>query len=183
MTMTTTAHEIDLRYPIGKFDWDAPVSEAEYPRLIDEIAGTPGALRSAVAGLSRDQLDTRYRPGGWTVKQVVHHIPDSHLNAYTRFKLALTEDEPTIKPYDEAAWAELPDSQKVPIDVSLDLLESLHARWVSLLRSMDAAGFRRGLKHPEHDRVLTLGQMLALYAWHGRHHVGHITALRKREGW
>ena len=181
--MTTTAHETDLRYPIGKFDFDAAVSDAERPRLIAEIAETPGALRSAVAGLSREQLETRYRPGGWTVKQVVHHVPDSHLNAYTRFKLALTEDEPTIKPYDEAAWAELPDSQKVPIDVSLDLLDSLHVRWVSLLRSMDAAAFRRALRHPEHDRVITLQQMLALYAWHGRHHVGHIVALRKREGW
>ncbi len=181
--MTTTAYETDLRYPVGKFDFDASISEPEYPRLIAEIAEAPGALRSAVAGLSRDQLETRYRPGGWTVKQVVHHVPDSHMNAYTRFKLALTEDEPTIKPYDEAAWAELPDSQKVPIDVSLDLLESLHVRWVTLLRSMDVADFRRGLRHPEHDRVLTLGQMLALYAWHGRHHVGHILALRKREGW
>jgi uncharacterized damage-inducible protein DinB len=181
--MTTTAQETDLRYPVGKFDWDAPVNEAEYPRLIAQIADTPAALRSAVAGLSREQLETRYRPGGWTVKQVVHHVPDSHLNAYTRFKLALTEDEPTIKPYDEAAWAELPDSQNVPFDVSLTLLDSLHVRWVSLLRSMGAADFRRGLRHPEHDRVITLGQMLALYAWHGRHHVGHITALRKREGW
>ena len=181
--MTTTAYETDLRYPVGKFDWDAPVSETEYPRLIAEIAEAPNALRSAVAGLSREQLETRYRPGGWTVKQVVHHVPDSHLNAYTRFKLALTENEPTIKPYDEAAWAELSDSQKVPIDVSLGLLDSLHIRWVSLLRSMDAADFSRGLRHPEHDRVLTLGQMLALYAWHGRHHVGHIMALRKREGW
>ena len=181
--MTTTAHETDLRYPVGKFNWDAPVSETEYPRLIAEIAETPGALRSAVAGLSRDQLETRYRPGGWTVKQVVHHVPDSHLNAYTRFKLALTENEPTIKPYEEAAWAELPDSQQVPIDVSLDLLESLHVRWVSLLRSMGVADFRRTLRHPEHDRVLTLGQMLGLYAWHGRHHVGHIMALRKRAGW
>jgi uncharacterized damage-inducible protein DinB len=181
--MTTTAQEIDLRYPVGRFDWDAAIGEADRPRLIAEIAETPGALRSAVAGLSRDQLETRYRPGGWTVKQVVHHVPDSHLNAYTRFKLALTEDEPTIKPYDEAAWAELPDSQKVPIDVSLDLLDSLHVRWVTLLRSMDAADFRRALRHPEHARVLTLEQMLALYAWHGRHHVAHITALRKREGW
>lgn len=181
--MTTTAYGTDLRYPVGKFDFDAPINEAENPRLIAEIAETPGALRSAVAGLSRDQLETRYRPGGWTVKQVVHHVPDSHLNAYTRFKLALTEDEPTIKPYDEAAWAELPDSQKVPIDVSLDMLDALHVRWVSLLRSMDAADFRRGLRHPEHGRVLTLEQMLALYAWHGRHHVAHITALRKREGW
>lgn len=181
--MTTTAQEIDLRYPVGRFDCDATISDADRPRLIGEIAETPGALRSAVAGLSRDQLETRYRPGGWTVKQVVHHVPDSHLNAYTRFKLALTEDEPTIKPYDEAAWAELPDSQKVPIDVSLDLLDSLHVRWVTLLRAMDAADFRRGLRHPEHGRVLTLDQMLALYAWHGRHHVAHITALRKREGW
>jgi uncharacterized damage-inducible protein DinB len=181
--MTTTVQEIDLRYPVGKFDWDAPISEADRPRLIAEIAETPGALRSAVAGLSRDQLETRYRPGGWTVKQVVHHVPDSHMNAYIRFKLGLTEDEPTIKPYDEAAWAELPDSQKVPIDVSLDLLDSVHVRWVTLLRSMDAADFRRAVRHPEYDRLITLGQLLALYAWHGRHHVAHIVALRKRKGW
>jgi uncharacterized damage-inducible protein DinB len=181
--MTATAQAADLRYPVGKFDFNARVSKADYPRLIAEIAETPGALRSAVAGLSRDQLETRYRPDGWTVKQVVHHVPDSHLNAYCRFKLALTEDEPTIKPYDEAKWAELADSQRVPINVSLDLLDSLHQRWVTLLRSMDAADFNRGLRHPEHDPVLTLAQMLALYAWHGRHHVGHITSLRKREGW
>jgi uncharacterized damage-inducible protein DinB len=181
--MTNVALETDLRYPVGKFSWDPPLSEAEYPTLITQIAGAPGAMRSAVAGLSDDQLDTPYRPEGWTVKQVVHHVPDSHLNAYTRFKLALTEDTPTIKPYDEAAWAKLPDSQKVPIDVSLSLLDTLHVRWVSLLRSMDSADFRRQLRHPEHDRVLTLGQMLGLYAWHGRHHVAHITTLRKREGW
>ncbi len=181
--MTTTAYETDLRYPVGKFHWDAAVNEKEHPRLIAEIAETPAALRSAVAGLSREQLETPYRPGGWTVKQVVHHLPDSHLNAYTRFKLALTENEPTIKPYDEAAWAKLPDSAKVPHDVSLDLLESLHLRWVGLLRSLNAADFRRTLKHPERERVMTLGQLLALYAWHGRHHVGHILALRKREGW
>src|SRR6059058_3824126 len=143
--MATTAQETDLRYPVGRFDFDAPISEKDYPILIATIAETPGALRSAVAGMSRDQLETRYRPGGWTVKQVVHHVPDSHLNAYTRFKLALTEDEPTIKPYDEAKWAELPDSQKVPIDVSLDLLEALHGRWIPLLRSMDAADFQRAL--------------------------------------
>ena len=181
--MTNATLQTDLRYPVGKFNWDVPVSEAENPKLIAQIAETPGALRSAVAGLSPNQLETPYRPGGWRVKQLVHHIPDSHLNAYTRFKLALTEVEPTIKPYDEAAWAELADSQEVPIDVSLALLESLHARWVALLRSMDAADFRRTLRHPEHNMVLTLGQMLGLYAWHGRHHVAHITALKKREGW
>ena len=181
--MTNATLQTDLRYPVGKFNWDVPVSEAEYPKLIAQIAETPDALRLAVARLSPNQLETPYRPGGWRVKQLVHHIPDSHLNAYTRFKLALTEVEPTIKPYDEAAWAELPDSKEVPIDVSLDLLASLHARWVALLRSMDAADFGRTLRHPEHNRVLTLGQMLGLYAWHGRHHVAHITALRKREGW
>jgi uncharacterized damage-inducible protein DinB len=181
--MTTTVQETELRYPLGKFDFEVPIAEADYPKFIAAIAETPGALRSAVAGLSRDQLETRYRPGGWTVKQVVHHVPDSHLNAYTRFKLALTEDEPTIKTYDEAAWAGLPDSRKVPIEVSLDLLDALHLRWVALLRSMDAAQFNRGLRHPEHGRVLTLKQILALYAWHGRHHVAHITSLRKREGW
>jgi DinB family protein len=181
--MTTTVQEIELRYPIGKFDFDDPIDEVDYPRFIGEIAEAPGALRSAVAGLSRDQLETRYRPGGWTVKQVVHHVPDSHMNAYTRFKLALTEIEPTIKPYDEAAWAELADSQKVPIAVSLDLLDALHLRWVTLLRSMDIADFNRGLRHPEHGRVLTLKQMLGMYAWHGRHHVAHITSLRRREGW
>jgi uncharacterized damage-inducible protein DinB len=181
--MMTTAQDTDLRYPVGKFSFDDPISEADYPKLIAAIAETPGALRAAVAGLSRDQLETRYRPGGWTVKQVVHHLPDSHMNAYTRFKLALTEDEPTIKTYQEAEWAELPDSQKVPIEVSLDLLDALHVRWVTLLRSMDPAGFRRALRHPEHGRVLTLAQMLGLYAWHGRHHVAHVTSLRKREGW
>jgi len=173
----------DLKYPVGKFDFDAPIAEADHARLIDEIAATPAALRAAVTGLSRDQLETRYRAGGWTVKQVVHHVPDSHMNAYSRFKLALTEDEPTIKPYDEAKWAELPDSQKVAAEVSLRLVEAIHERWVPLLRSMDSADFRRGFRHPDHGRVLTLQQVLGLYAWHGRHHVAHITTLRGREGW
>jgi len=173
----------DLKYPVGEFDFDAPIAEADHARLIDEIAATPAALRAAVTGLSRDQLETRYRPGGWTVKQVVHHVPDSHMNAYSRFKLALTEDEPTIKPYDEAKWAELPDSQKVAAEVSLRLVEAIHERWVPLLRSMDSADFRRGFRHPDHGRVLTLQQVLGMYAWHGRHHVAHITTLRDREGW
>lgn len=180
---TTSIQDTDLRYPIGKFDFDAPISESDFPKLIALIAEAPGALRSAVAGLTRDQLETRYRPGGWTVKQVVHHVPDSHMNAYVRFKLALTEDEPTIKPYNEAAWAELADSRRVPIEVSLDLLDALHLRWVALLRSMDPADFNRAVRHPEHDRLLTMKQFLGLYAWHGRHHVAHITALKKREGW
>ena len=181
--MATTAHETDLRYPVGRFDWDAPIAEADQPKLIAIIAETPGNLRKAVAGLSRDQLETRYRPGGWTVKQVVHHVPESHMNAYCRFKLALTEDEPTIKPYNEAAWAETPDTRRVPIEVSLDLLDALHLRWVALLRSMEPSDFRRGFRHPEHGRIMTLDQTLAMYAWHGRHHVAHITSLRKREGW
>jgi uncharacterized damage-inducible protein DinB len=181
--MTATVEATDLRYPIGKFDWNIAVSEADYPRLIAEIAAAPAALRSAVAGLSRDQLETPYRPGGWTIKQVAHHVPDSHMNAYTRFKLALTENQPTIKPYDEAKWAELQDSQQVPIDVSLDLLDALHIRWGAVLRAMDGADFKRTVSHPEHNRVFSLGQLLALYAWHGRHHVAHITSLRKREGW
>lgn len=181
--MATTSQEPDLRYPVGKFSWDAPISEADHPKLIAAIAETPAALRSAVKGLSREQVDTPYRPGGWTVKQVVHHVPDSHMNAYTRFKHALTEEVPTIKTYEESAWAELPDSQKVPIEVSLDLLDALHLRWLALLRSMDQAQFKRQLRHPEHGRVLSLEQMLGLYAWHGRHHVAHITSLRKRESW
>jgi hypothetical protein len=181
--MTTSIQDTYLRYPIGRFDFDAPISDSDFPRLIALIAEAPGALRSAVAGLTRDQLETRYRPGGWTVKQVVHHVPDSHMNAYMRFKLALTEDEPTIKPYNEAAWAELADSRRVPIEVSLDLLDALHLRWVALLRSMDAADFNRGVRHPEHGRLLTMKQLLGLYAWHGRHHVAHITSLKKREGW
>src|ERR1700737_1961618 len=167
--MTATAQLADLRYPVGKFDWNAPINEADYPRFIASIAETPAALRSAVAGLSRDQLETRYRPGGWTVKQFVHHVPDSHMNAYCRFKLALTEDEPTIKPYEEAKWAELPDSQRAPIEVSLDLLDSLHQRWVALLRSMDNADFNRGFRHPERGNVLILTQGLACSAGPGRH--------------
>src|SRR5437588_12664233 len=157
--MTTTIQETELRYPVGKFDFDAPVDELDYRTLIAQIAETPGALRSAVAGLSRDQLETRYRPGGWTGKQVVHHVPDSHLNAYTRFKLALTENQPTIKPYNEAAWAELADSRRVPIEVSLELLDALHLRWLTILRSMDPADFRRGLRHPALGRLLTVQQM------------------------
>jgi uncharacterized damage-inducible protein DinB len=172
----------DLRYPIGRF---APPSIATDPlrqRWIDEIAAAPAALRAAVQDLTDRQLDTPYRPGGWTVRQVVHHVPDSHVNAYTRIKLALTEDTPTIKPYEEKRWAELPDGRTAPIEVSLALLEHLHARWILLLRSLDDAAFARPLNHPE-GGAMNVDYLLAMYAWHGRHHTAHITALREREGW
>ena len=174
---------MELQYPIGKFKRPADCTDADRTAFIDAIAALPKEIAAAVSGLTDAQLDTPYRPGGWTVRQVVHHVADSHINAYCRLRFALAENEPTIKPYNEAAWAELPDSRKVPIDVSLDLLDALHLRWVALLRSMDPADFSRTLRHPEQGRVLTLRQMLGLYAWHGRHHVAHITSLTKREGW
>ena len=141
----------------------------------------PAKLKAAVGGLNDRQLDTPYRPGGWTVRQVVHHLPDSHLNSFVRFKLALTEEEPTIKPYDEARWAELADS-KAPIELSLPLLENLHERWVLLLNSLTPADWQRKFRHPERG-PMTLTDNLQIYAWHGRHHVAHITALRERNGW
>jgi DinB superfamily len=171
--MTATAQAADLRYPVGKFDFNAPVSEGDYPRLIAEIAETPGALRSAVAGLSRDQLETRYRPDGWTVKQVVHHVPDSHMNAYIRMKLAVTEELPAIKTYEEQLWAELPDEKSGPPEMSLALLEALHRRWVAFLRVLPERDFGRAFTHPEWGAV-TLDESLAMYAWHCRHHAGHI---------
>jgi uncharacterized damage-inducible protein DinB len=172
--------DLELRYPVGKFRPEAEPTLEHRAAWIGEIAALPGQLRTAVAGLTPEQWDTPYRPGGWTVRQVVHHLPDSHLNAYTRFKLALTEAEPTIKPYDEAKWAELPDASTTPPEVSLALLEALHQRWVALLRALTPENFARTLRHPEQGRVLTLDAMLALYAWHGRHHVAHITVVRER---
>lgn len=172
----------DLRYPVGRMSLDVTPDPAWRAARIAEIDETPAKLRAAVAGLSASQLDTPYRPEGWSVRQVVHHLPDSHANAYVRFKLALTEDSPTIKPYLEARWAELPDTRETPVEVSLALLEALHRRWVILLRGMTAEDFARPLQHPEKGR-LTLDQMLALYAWHGRHHVAQVTALRERMGW
>jgi hypothetical protein len=173
----------DLRYPVGRFHLDGEVTDERRAGWIAEIASLPGRMRAAVAGLTPEQLDTPYRPGGWTVRQVVHHVPDSHLNAYVRCKLALTEDRPTIKPYDEARWAELADARETPIEVSLMLLELLHERWVRLLRSLGPTELARSFVHPEHGRTLTLDWVLAQYAWHGRHHVGHITSLRERQGW
>jgi uncharacterized damage-inducible protein DinB len=178
----TASATTDLRYPVGRFRRPDSLDESERRRAIDAIAATPAKLRAAVSRLTDAQLDTPYRPDGWTVRQVVHHVADSHMNAYVRFKLALTEDEPTIKPYDEARWAELADTRETPIDSSLALLDHLHDRWVRLLRSMSADDFARRLRHPE-TGVQRLDQVLALYDWHGRHHVGHVTGLRERMGW
>src|SRR5579862_7569743 len=169
----------DLRYPIGKFHFDGLLNEEQKKKSLDEIACTPAKLRAAVKGMSETQLDTPYRFGGWTIRQVIHHVPDSHLNAYIRFKLALTEDDPTIKPYAEDRWAELADSKATPVEVSLALLDSLHDRWVRLLRSLTEEEWKRTFQHPELG-PMTLEKTLALYAWHGKHHVAHITELRKR---
>jgi hypothetical protein len=172
----------DVRYPIGRFTPDPNPTPETRNRHIQQISGMPSRMRRAVAGLNEDQLNTPYREGGWTVRQVVHHVPDSHLNAYIRFKWAMTEDSPTIKPYDEVAWAELKDSQLTPVEVSLTLLESLHARWTTLLQSLKADDFQRRFTHPDsgpHD----VDWLLSLYSWHGDHHVAHITSLRERMGW
>jgi hypothetical protein len=180
--MSTPAAVQDLSYPLGKFKYSGSLSAAQRNSAIETISTTPAELRAAVKGLSPQQLDTRYRPGGWTVREVVHHVPDSHLNAYIRTKLALTETEPTIKPYDEKAWAELADTRLTAIETSLALLDAVHERWVHLLRSMDDGEFARTFRHPEHG-VRTLEWMVALYAWHGPHHVAHITSLRQRMEW
>lgn len=172
----------DLRFPIGEFNYAGSMDEQQRQNYIDEIADAPARLRAAVNKLSDSQLDTHYRHDGWTVRQVVHHVPDSHLNSYVRFKLALTEDEPTIKPYEEARWAELADTGATPIEVSLTLLDSLHNRWVRLLRSLTPEQWKRSFRHPELG-AMNLEKTLALYAWHGKHHVAHITELRKRMSW
>lgn len=172
----------DLRYPIGKFTYEGPPTPEKRQELLERIAQAPLRLRAAIEGLSRQQLDTPYRPDGWTVRQVVHHVPDSHLNAYLRYKLALTEEEPTIKPYAEDRWAQLADTASTPVEVSLTLLDSLHDRWVRLLRSLQPDDWKRTFRHPDLGPV-SLEKNLALYAWHGRHHVAHITSLRERSGW
>lgn len=171
----------DPRYPIGPLVKVPALSAAERTERIAAIADLPRALRAAVAGLSDTQLDTPYREGGWTVRQVVHHVADSHMNAFIRFKWALTEPDPTIKAYDEQAWAELPDA-RLPIEVSLRLLDALHERWTGLLRAMSAAEFALPYQHPE-SGAHTLDMALGVYAWHGRHHTAHVTELRRRQGW
>jgi uncharacterized damage-inducible protein DinB len=149
---------------------------------IEELSAAPANLRSAISGLNDDQLDTPYRPDGWTVRQLVHHVPDSHMNAYIRFRLALTEDTPTVKPYAEALWAELSDAKGPLVETSLTLLDCIHQRWVALLRTLSDDEWKRTFRHPEIGTV-SLDKNLALYAWHGRHHMAHVTALRERMGW
>lgn len=173
---------MDLRYPIGKFSFAGECSEAQREQWIRDIEELPAKLIEAVSGLSEEQLDLPYRDGGWTVRQVVHHLGDSHMNSVIRFKLALTEDAPTIKPYYEDRWAELGDSVGVDIALSIRLLESLHAKWAILLRAMDEADYARTFIHPESKRTIRLDYNLGLYAWHGKHHVAHITSLRERMG-
>jgi uncharacterized damage-inducible protein DinB len=172
----------DLRYPVGRLEAEKALTPERRGELIEQIEEAPARLREAVAGLSPEQLDTPYRPGGWTVRQVIHHLPDSHLNAYVRCKLALTEDVPTVKTYEEARWAELPDSRSVPIAISLALLDALHRRWVALLRVLPAADFQKTFRHPDMG-LMTVDELLGVYSWHGRHHVAHVTALRERMGW
>jgi len=172
----------DARCPIGKFSFEGPLSDDQRIEFLEDIEQAPARLKAAVKGLSAQQLDTPYRDGGWTVRQVVHHVPDSHLNSYIRFKLALTEEEPTIRPYMEDRWAELPEARTAPIELSLSLLEDLHKRWILMLRAIQPAEWKRTFRHPEIG-PMTLEKNLALYAWHGRHHVAHVTALRERMGW
>jgi hypothetical protein len=170
--------EDPLRYPIGRARLEPELSPRERAELIDTIAQLPARLREAVAGMDDAALDTPYRPGGWTARQVIHHLPDSHMNAYVRWKLALTESEPTIKPYREAEWARLADSAG-PIEVSLDLLTALHARWTGWMRTLDDASWRRAFMHPESGRN-SLERSLQLYAWHGEHHLAHVRGARER---
>lgn len=173
---------LDLRYPIGKFQRPVSLDDNQREGMIRDIAALPAQVRAAVAGLDDTKLDTPYREGGWTVRQVVHHLADSHINSYVRFKLALTEDVPPVKGYDEALWAELPEARKAPVEVSLALLEALHRRWVMMLELLPAEAFERQFRHSELGPV-RLDANVALYSWHGKHHVAHITGLREREGW
>jgi uncharacterized damage-inducible protein DinB len=171
----------DPRYPIGKFSYTGPLTAEQKQQYLSDIEQTPARMRAAVAGLSEQQLNTPYREGGWTVRQLTHHVPDSHMNAYIRVKLALTEDDPTIKPYMEDRWALLPDSQ-APAEVSLVLLECVHQRWMMVLRGLQNADWQRTYRHPELG-PMTLEKTLALYSWHGRHHAAHVTSLREKMGW
>jgi hypothetical protein len=171
-----------LSYPVGRFHVEGEITEEQRQLWIAQLAEAPAHFRAAFAGLTEAQLETPYRPGGWTLRQVAHHLPDSHINSFTRCRLALTENEPTIKPYDQDRWAELADSRTAPIEWSLALVDALHARWAVMLRSLSAADWKRTFKHPELG-LMTLERNIALYAWHGRHHTAHVTSLRQRMAW
>jgi len=173
----------DLRYPIGEFEHEGDITAEQLQLWMADIASTPSRLRDAVAGLTDEQLDTPYRPGGWTVRQVVHHVADSHINSYMRFKLALTEEEPTIRPYYEERWAELSDGRTAPVELSLTLLDALHSRWMLLLGSLHQEQLTRAFVHPASEAVIRLDRNVGIYAWHGNHHIAHITRLRDRMGW
>jgi hypothetical protein len=174
--------EVDLRYPVGKADKKGPLTPEERKHMIESLAAAPAKFRAAVAGLNDQQLDTRYRSGGWTVRQVIHHVADSHMNAYIRIRFAVTEAEPLVKAYDEKAWAELADARSAPVEISLQLLDAVHQRLVILLHSVREIDYNRAMKHSENG-LMSLDDVLALYEWHGRHHVAHITGLRQERGW
>jgi hypothetical protein len=172
----------DLRYPIGKVKMETEVTEAQRQQWINEIAQLPAQLKEAVKGWSTAQLDTPYRPEGWTVRQVIHHLADSHIHCYIRFRFGLTEEEPVVKPYNEVTWAELADAKTGPIELSLSMLEAIHGRWVLLLRTLPASAFSRTIRHLERG-LMSMDTILNLYSWHGRHHLAHITSLRNRMEW
>ena len=170
----------DLRYPIGQCSPPSAIRRAELNAWIADLEALPRNLRNAVESLSENQLDTTYRPGGWTARQVVHHIADGHMNAYTRFRLALTEETPTIKPFEETAWAELPDAKSGPVEPSLTIVDGLHRRWVMLLRSLSDDDFKRSYRHPQRGELVRLEETLGYFAWHSRHHVAQILSVRNR---
>lgn len=180
---TLTSNDPDvLRYPIGRYE-AKPFSEHQKEAWLNDIRYLPQVLENAIAGLDEPQLQTPYRDGGWTVQQVVHHVADSHMNAYCRFRLGLTEENPAIRPYEEKAWAVLSDVQKIPVNVSITLLYALHTRWYATISDLGLTEWERKLFHPEHNKEMTLWYLLGMYAWHGRHHVAHITSLRERNKW
>jgi DinB family protein len=174
---------MDPRYPVGKLQIPASITPDARKQMMDEIAAAPAKFRAAFQGLNEAQLGTPYREGGWTLRQVAHHVPDSHLNAYCRLKFALTEDKPTIKPYDESLWANLADTRDTPIETSLALLENLHSRWDRLWRSLKTDDFARRLIHPDYPDPKNIDWLLCVYSWHGRHHTAHVTTLRQQKGW
>ena len=180
--MITTNTIESLKYPIGRYQAPATIDEAQRKEWMKQISLLPSELSAAVSGLNDEQLDTPYREGGWTVRQVVHHVADSHMNSYIRFRWAMTEDKPVIKAYEEGLWAELPDARTLPVGVSLELLDGMHRRWTALLESMSEGDYARCLIHPASGEH-TLGKMLGLYAWHGQHHTAHVLRLRERMGW